>query len=206
MISVSSKQSDFCALLSYPFQAGGLVNAPRQKVRLIIEFILFIFLLSGNTACSAGYPVSENRCFMYFIQFSTCLWWARLVQYLWLHHSPEHKSTQDKFSSALLTESISQFYILPARVEKQLPLPTPQALISGHLIPSHSFKATSQFFLSLSLSVSCQAQPKAGTTSTNQVFSTLCPWSYKSFSYFICLHVISGHTVIYEWRWQSYNT
>lgn len=100
----------------------------------------------GTQPCSAGYPVSENRCFIHFIQFSTCLWWASLVQYLWLHHRPKQKSTQDKFSSALLTESISQFYILPSRVEKQLPLPTPQALISGHLIPSHSCKATRQFF------------------------------------------------------------
>lgn len=53
---LSSLNSDLCLLktvgllwsLGPPFPGYGLVNAPRQKVRLIIEFISFVFLLSGN--------------------------------------------------------------------------------------------------------------------------------------------------------------
>ena len=127
---LSFLNSDLCLLktvrllwgLGPPFPGYGLVNASRQKVRLIIEFISFVFLLSGNTILFCWLSNVWKQMFHIISPLFVYGRW-RFIQYLLLHHSPKQKSTQGKFSSAFLTQSSFQFNLLLFRAMEKAMAP-----------------------------------------------------------------------------------
>lgn len=116
-------------------QSDDLVNAPGEKVRLIVEFILLFFCPSGTSFVLLVIQCLKTDVSYILPSFLFVSCGQGLVQYLLHHYSSKQKSTQDKFSLAFLTESVSKFYLLQFRAVKQLPLLSPQELIVDLLFP-----------------------------------------------------------------------